>query len=364
MQLTIQLHLQPDPKTAISLVEMMERFNEAANWIAARLFEEKLANKVDAQKLLYREARSRFDLSAQTAILCIHRVCEAYKRDRTIQPVFRPHSAITYDCRCMSFKGLSLVSLLVLTGRVLVPFIMGKYQEERFCHAKKQADLVLREDGKWFLLVSVVVPDGAPVPVTDFIGIDLGVVNIATDSDGKAYSGKAVDDVRRKHNLQRKRLQHKGTKGARKKLKRIAGKEARFRKHTSHVISKVIVEAAKRTGRGIALENLTHIRDRITARGGEARNRLGGWAFFQVRSFIGYKSILAGIPVVNVDPRNTSRTCSECGHCEKANRKSQDRFSCKACGFSCNADWNAAKNIRFLAQAAAKPALGLAGLTA
>jgi putative transposase len=66
--------------------------------------------------------------------------------------------------------------------------------------------------------------------------------------------------------------------------------------------------------------------------------------------------------VVKVDPRNTSRTCSECGHCEKDNRKSQAKFLCVSCGMSMNADANAALNIRALANT--KLATELASLTA
>lgn len=346
MKLTVQLHLRPDPESIARLKATMERFNVAADWVAGELFARQLTNKVEAQKFLYRDVRERFRLSSQMAILCIHRVCEAYKRDASIRPTFRKFAAITYDIRTMSFKGIDRVSLLALDGRVLVPFVIGKYQAERFRHARKQADLVLRKDGEWFLLVTVEVPEGTPIPATDFAGIDLGLAQIATDSDGNAHSGEAVETVRRKHNLQRKRLQRQGTRGARKKLKRVGGKEARYRRHTNHVISKAIVDSAKRTGRGIALEDLTHIRERITARGGDARNRLGGWSFGQLGGFIGYKARLAGIPVVHVDPRNTSRTCSTCGHCEKRNRKSQSEFSCRSCGHSMNADENAARNIR------------------
>jgi len=348
MKLTVQLQLLPDPQASAALRAMVERFNEAANWVAAECFARREANQFEVRKFAYRHLRDHFGLSSQMAQLCIKNVCDSYKRDRARRVHFRKHAAVIYDQRTMSFKGIDRVSLLTLTGRVLVPFVLGKYQHERFTLARGQADLVLRKDGKWFLLVTVDAPDGAPVPVTDFIGVDFGVVNIATDSDGITHSGGRVEDVRRKHNLQRRRLQRKGTRGARKKLKRVAGKEARFRRHENHVIAKGIVDTARRTGRGVALEDLTHIRERVTARGGEARNRLGGWAFFQLRSFIEYKSRLAGVTVVTVNPRNTSRTCSRCGHCEKANRKSQDAFSCKACGHSEHADLNAARNIRAL----------------
>jgi putative transposase len=140
----------------------------------------------------------------------------------------------------------------------------------------------------------------------------------------------------------------------------LAGKEARFRRHENHVISKAIVQTAKGTGRGIGLEDLKGIRDRITARSGDARNRLSDWSFHQLYGFLLYKAQDAGIPIVQVDPRNTSRTCSVCGHCEKANRKSQEEFLCKHCGFSANADWNAARNIALRAQGASKPSSELA----
>jgi IS605 OrfB family transposase len=238
----------------------------------------------------------------------------------------------------MSFKGLDRVSLLTLEGRVVVPFILGSYQREGMSLPRGQSDLVLRQDGKWFLIVTVDVPDTAPVPVTDFLGVDLGIANVATDSDGTKHSGKPVEDVRRKHNLQRKRLQKKGTKGAKKKLKRVSQKEARFRRHENHRISKAIVAKAEGTGRGIALEDLQGIRDRVTVRGGEARNRLSSWAFAQLGAFIGYKARRAGVPVVSVDPRYTSQTCPECGHRARANRKSQAEFRCQACGHEQHAD--------------------------
>ena len=80
------------------------------------------------------------------------------------------------------------------------------------------------------------------------------------------------------------------------------------------------------------------------------RERFGKWAFDQLRNFIEYKAQLVGVPVIPVNPKNTSRRCSHCGHIAKANRKSQSEFVCIHCGFSLNADENAAKNISFLAE--------------
>jgi IS605 OrfB family transposase len=232
----------------------------------------------------------------------------------------------------------------------------GEYQKERFGRLKGQVDLVYR-DGEFSLFAGIEVPEGSLIEPEDFLGVDLGIANLATDSDGTMHSGAGVEKVRRKHRLQRGRLQRKGTRGARKKLKRVARKEVRFRRHENHVISRQIVQTAQRTGRGIALEDLKGIRARVTARGGDTRNRLGGWAFAQLAAFIVYKARLAGVVVEFLDPAYSSQTCAECGHCERANRKSQSEFRCKVCGHEAHADGNAARNHR--AQALSKRASGL-----
>ena len=92
------------------------------------------------------------------------------------------------------------------------------------------------------------------------------------------------------------------------------------------------------------MENLTGIRSRQNVRRAD-RQRFGNWAFDQLDNFIDYKAKIAGVPVVYIDPRNTSRTCSVCGFVSKSNRKSQSVFSCKSCGIILNADFNGAINI-------------------
>jgi IS605 OrfB family transposase len=361
VELTLQTQLLPAPDHAARLKATVERFNAAADWLAGEAFALRVANKIVLQRTHYTPLRERFGLSAQMAVRCIAQVCEAYRRDKDRRPRFRKHAAMPFDQRMMSFKGPDRVSLLSLDGRVIVPVLMGKYQAGRFTHAKGQADLILRRDGKWFLLVTVDVPDGTPIPATDFLGVDLGLAKIATDSDGNAHCGAAVEAARRKHNLQRKRLGKRNTKGAKKKLKRVAGKEARFRRHENHCISKAIVATARDTARGIAVEDLGGIRERLPVWGRDARNRLSGWSFARLVGFLSYKAALAGVPLVTVDPRNTSRTCSACGHCCRDNRKSQAGFLCVSCGMGMNADRNAALNLRALA--ARKTATGLAGDT-
>ena len=100
MKITLQIQILPDAAQADRLKAIMERFNAAANWIVGELFAGKVTNKITAQELLYHQVRERFGLGAQTAILCIHRAVEAYKRDTSIPPVFRPNAAITPPSWC------------------------------------------------------------------------------------------------------------------------------------------------------------------------------------------------------------------------------------------------------------------------
>jgi IS605 OrfB family transposase len=353
MKLTIRLKLLPTREQKADLLDTMERFNEVASFAAKVGFEAKVYSLPSIQKRCYRQIRQRFGLSAQMAVRAIGKAVDCFRRDQKTCPVFQPHGAVIYDQRILSFKGLDTVSLWTLQGRLRIATAFGEYQKQRFGRLKGQVDLVYR-DGEFSLFAGIEVPEGSLIEPEDFLGVDLGIANLATDSDGTMHSGAGVEKVRRKHRLQRGRLQRKGTQGARKKLKRVARKEARFRRHENHVISKQIVQTAQRTGRGIALEDLKGIRARVTARGGDARNRLGGWAFAQLAAFIVYKARLAGVVVEFIDPAYTSQTCAGCGHCERANRKSQSEFRCKACGHEAHADVNAARNHR--AQALSKRA--------
>jgi len=345
MKLTVQVQVVPDKAQDADLRRTVERFNEAANWVAGALFARRITNKRLAQKLVYRELRDRFQLTAQTAILVIHRVCEAYKRDKDKQPKFCKHAAITYDARVLRFIGIDRVNLWTLAGRLVIPILIGKYQAEQFTHAKGQIDLMLRKDGKWFLLVTVDVPDGMSIDPVDFIGVDMGVKNLATTNDGENFSGEGVDRVRTKYGRIRRTCQQTGTKSAKRKLHKIRKKESAYRRNQNHIISKRIVAKAKDTNSAIACEDLAGIGERTTARKPE-RSRMKGWAFYQLRQLIGYKATTAGIPIIPVDPRDTSRTCPECGHCEKLNRKTRDKFECRSCGHADAADRVGARNIR------------------
>ena len=339
------LKLAPTIEQHHALLETMHAFNDACNMIADVAYENQLANKFKLQKLVYSDARKQYGLPSQLAIRAISKTAEAYKRDKNIHPTFRREGAVTYDERVMSFKGLTTVSLLTLSGRVLVPFRIGGYQEARLDSIKGQADLLYR-NGTFYLAVTLDVPTPEPQETSVSLGVDLGIVNLATDSTGETFSGEAIEKNRQRHHALRQRLQQRGTKSAKRHLKKLSGKQARFQRNTNHVISKRIVQKAKQQNKALAIEELRHIRQRTesTVRRSQ-RNRQSNWSFWQLRSFLSYKAALAGIPLHLVDPRNTSRTCSVCEHSAKANRKSQASFCCQSCGQRMNADSNAARNI-------------------
>ncbi len=346
MKQTLLVKLAPTPEQHAKLLRTLETFNAACNAIAAVAFAEQRASKFDLQKLVYYDIREQFGLSSQMAIRAISKVSEAYKRDKAIQPRFRPHSAMVYDPRICSFPAPDRVSLLTLDGREVMPFRFGRYAEGMLQRARGQCDLLYRASrNTFFLAITVDAPESALDDVSEFLGVDLGIVNIATTSDGELVSGGHIKNVRARYSRFRAKLQKQGTKSARRLLKKRSGRKKRFVRDTNHCVSKRLVARAKDTARGIAIEDLNGIRERATVRGKRQRRALHSWAFAQLRSFLSYKAALAGVRLVAVDPRDTSRTCSACGHCDQASRKTQSRFVCTSCGVVAHADVNAAVNI-------------------
>jgi putative transposase len=344
MKLTVHLKLQPTPAQADMLRRTLETANAACDYISQVAFATQTFRQFAIHKLTYQRVRETFGLAAQLTVRCIAKVADAYKLDRKVQRSFAAHGAVAYDDRILSFAlPASLVSIWTLNGRQAIPFVCGKRQRMLLEHQRGESDLVF-VGGSWYLFATCEVETPELFEADSALGIDLGVTNIATDSDGEVHSGKAIKNVRYRHRRLRNKLQKIGTLGSRRRLRELAGQERRFAKHVNHCLSKRIVAKAECTKRAIALEDLTHIRTRMKARRSQ-RATLHSWAFAQLRNFIVYKAQLKGIPVHFVDPRNTSRTCPTCGHCAKENRKTQASFVCTSCGFAGLADVIAAGNI-------------------
>ena len=337
-------------------------FNRAASYCATVAWQQGVTNKNALHHIVYGPTRLNFQLGAQLACCARDKAAEAVRalraaperRDRTTGvviaktcPSFRDDGSIRYDARTYRLLSRDQVSLNTLAGRVVGQLVLGDYQRTHLYDLSWKiggAELMQRASA-WYLCITQTKAAPTPDEPTGWLGVDLGIVNVATDSDGETYTGAAIERTRQRYARRRAALQKVGTKSAKRHLKRLAGRQKRFGKDTNHCISKRLVATAKRTARGIALEDLKGIRARVRVRGAEQRARHSSWAFALLRQFIADKAQRAGVQVVAVDPRHTSQRCSVCGHTERANRRSQAAFCCVACGHTSSADYNAARNI-------------------
>ena len=185
------------------------------------------------------------------------------------------------------------------------------------------------------------------------LGVDLGVkypayVCLNDDTYKREHIGEALELIKQREQYQarRRRTQQqlknvKGGKGRHKKLKnldRLSDCERNFAKTYNHMISKRIVEFAKKHKcEYIHLEKLT--------KDGFDNTILRNWSYYELQQMIEYKADRLGIKVRYVNPAYTSQTCSRCGNIDKENRQTQETFVCTKCGFKLNADHNAAINI-------------------
>jgi putative transposase len=339
---------------APALAATQAAFNQAATWIALVCWVEHITNSNTAHHRVYGETRTDFGLGAQLACCARAKAMEAIKAGKAkgaeTCPAFGPRGSVRYDARTYRLMALDRVSLNTLTGRVVCRLLPGQRQHLMLVDPAWKvggADLVWR-DGVYYLHLTQT--SGAPTTNNSggVLGVDLGQVELATDSDGDSFSGGKVKGMRHYYAKRRATLQAVGTKSAKRRLRQIKRRESRFQRDVNHRISKTLVSKAASTRKAIALEDLTGIRSRITVRRVDRSYRLS-WAFAQLREYIGYKAALSGVPMILVNPRNTSKTCSACGHCERANRQSQASFVCRSCGLALHADYNAALNIAYLA---------------
>ena len=367
-----------------TLAETQRRFNEAASWIATVCWDEHITNSNTAHHRVYGQTRSRFGLGAQLAICARAKAMEAIKAVRTQEaekmarwrkanarrirkgkkpvpppepatcPQFGPRASIRYDARTYRLLPLDRVSLNTLAGRIAARLLPGPRQHEMLVDPDWKiggAELVWR-NGTYFLHVTQSKDAPDVTPATDAIGVDLGICNVATDSEGERFTGAEVRAKRTCYVARRAALQRVGTRSAKRRLKQMSGRERRYMKDVNHRIAKTLVRKAVKSRKALALEELTGIRESVTVRR-EHRYERHAWAFYQLRLFLTYKAACAGVEVRLVDPAYTSQTCSRCGYCSAANRHSQASFRCQQCGFFCNADINAARNIALAARQAA-----------
>jgi IS605 OrfB family transposase len=345
VKLIARLKLQPSPEQYVLLLQTLEAANAACNQVSEVAWQERVFGQFALHRLCYANVRAQFGLGADCAVRVFAKVADGYKLDKATKRTFKPRGAFPFNDRLVTYKlDTRIVSVWTMAGRQKMPFVVSDHAAKLLASLRGECDLIYRK-GEFYLYQTCDIAEPTAESVEDYLGVDMGVANIAVDSDRTIHQGKTVKGVRYRHRQLRRKLQAKGTKSTRRRLKKLAGQEQRFAKDVNHVISKHIVAKAKDTARGIALEDLGGIRKRVTARKAQ-RATLSSWSFDQLRQFITYKAKLLGVPVIAVDPRNTSRQCPCCGHVDKANRKTQDKFLCVDCGYSGLADYIAAVNIR------------------
>ncbi|MFZ5689470.1 MAG: RNA-guided endonuclease InsQ/TnpB family protein [Bacillota bacterium] len=173
------------------------------------------------------------------------------------------------------------------------------------------------------------------------LGVDFGIVKLAVLSNNVFFDGRQIRWRKERWAERRKALQRAGRLS---RVRREAGHERRWMRYINHCLSKRIVQIAKAKSAAIALENLLGIRER--AKGTKKFNRImSGWNFRELASFIEYKAALAGVPVIYVDPKETSKICLKCGNDSRYNRKAHAWFKCIRCGYQSDADRVGALNI-------------------
>lgn len=373
----MRVKLAPTPVQEFALADTLRVCNQAATYVSQVAFDGRdshgrTGTKFILQDVLYQDVKDRFGLGAQPAIRVIGKTVDAYTTLRSnllegnlglpgsprrtkaeSKPiVFRPDAAQPFDKNCLSWQhDARTVSIWSTTGRLQGVRFVGQPSDLALLAGNKIGETDLQfTGGQWFLIATLDLPTTAVVePSAGFVGVDLGIVNIAFAATDRGvaiadWSGGAITLRRKKNQKLRAKLQAKGTKSAKRLLKKRSKKEARFVTDVNHQVSRRIVTEAQRTGHGIAIEDLTGIRERVRLRKPQ-QVALHSWAFAQLGKFLIYKAEAAGVVIIPVDPAYTSQTCSECGYVSRLNRPHQAKFACRSCGVVLHADQNAAVNI-------------------
>lgn len=354
MDRTIILQLQPNSEQAQLLQRTLHEHTDCFNAVAQEEFSTACSNGVELHKRTYYPLRATYpDLPAQLVCAARVRATEAVKsaldRRKKGRKVSTPHARLCplrYDQRSYWVKWETMTCSLATTdGRVALPFVVPSYAAKYIGGKVCSTDLCYRK-GRYTLHVVVHIPAPLVAPSGEVVGVDLGLKRPAVTSH-KHFLGERrwKEQERRIFRLKRK-LQAKGTKSAKRHLRKLSGKLLRQRKDHDHVLSKRIVQRTS-AGSTIVVENLTNIRSRAKMkRKTETQRRFHSWSFAQFHTFLSYKAQEKGITVEKIDPRHTSQTCFRCGYQARNNRRSQSLFLCRSCGYCLNADLNASQNIR------------------
>jgi len=251
MKLTAIVRLLPESAQAQALLDTIRAVNAACNYASQIAWEQKTFGRVGLHRLTYRDIRERFGLPAQLAVHVVSKVVDAYKgQGKPSAPrAFRELGAIRYDSHILSLNlSQRMVSLSTLQGRLKIPFAAGEPQL-RLLHrsVREVTSWLFVRRGAFYLAVVCEIDDPEVIEPEGVLGVDLGQVNLATDSTGEFFAGEGLTRTRLRFARLRRRLQKRGTQSARRHLRKLARKERNFARTTSHTIAKRLGRRPKGT---------------------------------------------------------------------------------------------------------------------
>ena len=300
----------------------------------------------------YDRLRADFPLlSSQMAVKCEQAALSAVKSIRSnkhkgAKTPERKSLTMVLDKRLyglMTTEGITL-SGIVPNKRVLVPFDLFPKAAQMLADYKACDPTMFYRDGRFYLSVPFEVPE-RPVTNDTCIGVDMGERQFFVTSEGKAFDDHRYLAERRKVRYNKRALQSKGTKSAKRRLKKARRHEANMSKDMCYRAAKALIES---TDAGVLVfEDLSKIKQK-TAKNKEGytrkrhNNAFGQVPLREFRRIVEYKAPLAGKRVETVSPTYTSQTDSRTG---KKNGERRGRRFYASDGVVLDADWNAAINI-------------------
>ena len=329
----------------------IQAYTQAYNLVCQQGWQDNDYNAISLHNKTYFTVREQFNLPAQLAISSRTKAVESLKsvktRRKKKQKVSCPTSkqtAIRYDKNSITiYFEKELISILTIDGRKKFPISVPEYFKQYINWKKCSADLFIINHTVFLNIV--VSTEKTDIPKKDkYIGIDRGIKKIAVTSEKQFFNGSKIKRVTDKYEKLKSNLQSKGTKSAKRHLKKLSKKVNRYRRDVNHCIARQIVESID-SGSTIILEELTGIRQNVRLRK-KQRKEIHKWNFYQFEQFLKYKAEEKGIQVEYVSARYTSQKCSKCGHISRSNRKNQSQFKCSKCSYQLNADLNASFNIK------------------
>ena len=271
------------------------------------------------------------------------------KAGRMKRPSMKEKCTMRYDVRTVTLRG-SQLTFSTCDKRIKTIISIPEFFTERYPETDgwklKGANIGIDRKGRVFVNLIYECPDSVIEGNNDgkIVGLDRGVYNIVTTSEGDHYGAKDVRRVKRKYNHVRSELQEKGTRSAKRRLKAISGREKRFVKDQNHCISKKLANIDEDVSVYV-LENLSSM-NMLKLKGKSnktMRKWLSNWSYSDLEFKLVYKCKMNGIRVEFVDARYTSQKCSVCKTIDKASRNG-NRYTCRHCGSRMHADTNAAIN--------------------